>query len=173
MSQCGVFYYFSPIPNLPYSHRRFSVYFLQSSVYLKVNISISVNCTSMCFTTRDDSDDEEAFITSPLAHSTPAHSDIHLETILSPSGPVCLKKKALLIGIQYYYSTNAQLDYGKDTLDTPAGEQLRGPHADVQNMRQLLLGKDFRRYHSHGFLRLDRFCARLLWLRSRRYHCAY
>ena len=75
---------------------------------------------------------------------------------VSPSGPVCFQKKALLIGIQYYNSTNEQLD-GKDRLDTPAGEQLKGPHFDVQSMRQLLLGKAFRLYHPHSFLRSDYF----------------
>ena len=67
-------------------------------------------------------------------------SDRHLETTVSPSGPVCLQKKALLIGIQYYI------------FDTPASGQLKGPHVDVQNMRQLLIGKVFRCYHSHSFL---------------------
>ena len=59
-----------------------------------------------------------------------------------------LRKKALLIGIQYYNLTNAQLDGY-----TRAGDQLKGPHVDVQNMRQLLLGKAFRYYRSHSFLR--------------------
>ena len=97
---------------------------------------------------RDESDDVLPSI---------KHSDIHLETTLSPSGPVCSQKKALLIGIQYYNSTNAQFD-GEDRLDTPADGQLKGPHIDVQNMRQLLLGsKALHRYHSHGFLTLGFF----------------
>ena len=106
--------------------------------------------------TRDEPDDEEALI-SPSAHSTLTHvfpsvqhSDIHPETTLSPPAPVFLQKRALLIGIQYYNSTNAQLDSDSESrLDTPEGGQLKGPHVDVQNMRQLLLGKAFRCYHSH------------------------
>jgi metacaspase-1 len=99
--------------------------------------------------TKDEADDEEALISSL--------KDIRLET----TRPVCLQKKALLIGIQYYNSTNGQLD-GDDRLEsldsTPAaGGQLKGPHVDVQNMRQLLLGKAFRHYHSYGFLRSDHF----------------
>ena len=90
------------------------------------------------FTTRDEPDDEEVLINS-LAHSTLTHSDVHLETTLSPSRPVCLQKKALLIGIQYYDSPNAQLD-SEEGLDTPVDGQIKGPHVDVQNMRQLLLG---------------------------------
>ena len=127
--------------------------------------------------TRDESDNAGALISS-LAHSTPTNaalpsirqSDIHLETTLSPSGPVYFQKKALLIGIQYYNSTNSQLD-GEDRLDTRAGEQLKGPHFDVQSMRQLLLGKAFRLI----LILRDQisFCARLLWLRPRRYYCAY
>ena len=113
----------------------------------------------MSLLTRDELEsDYEKTLISSLAHSTLAnalpsvkHPDIHLETTLSTSGPVCLKRKALLIGIQYYNSTNAQLD-DEDELDTPADGQLKGPHVDVQNMRQLLLGKAFRRYHSYGFL---------------------
>ena len=130
---------------------------------------------------RDDSEsgDEEALISS-LAHSTLTHvlssvkhSEIHLETTLSPSGPVCSQKKALLIGIQYYNSTNAQLD-GEDRLDTPAGGQLKGPHVDVQNMRQLLLGRTFRRYPFSQLSKIGiTFFCRLLWLQLRRYHCAY
>lgn len=125
---------------------------------------ISVYRSSMSYLSRDESDDEEALVRS-LVHSTLTcalpptsirHSDIHLETTLSPSAPVCLQKKALLIGIQYYDSTNAQLDGEGRLIDTPAGEQLKGPHADVQNMRQLLLGKAFHRY-PHGFLRSDHF----------------
>ena len=106
--------------------------------------------------TRDESDDVEALINS-LAHSTLTHalpslkhSVIYLENTLSPSGPVCLQKKALLIGIQYYNSIIAQLD-GEDKPPAGLGGQLKGPHVDVQNMRQLLLGKAFRRYHSNGF----------------------
>ena len=126
--------------------------------------------------TRDKSHHEEPLISS-LVHSTLScalppmeHSDIHLETTLSPSAPVCLQKKALLIGIQYYNSTNAQLDSEDRLVDTPADGQLKGPHVDVQNMRQLLLGKALRCYPQirHGFLRSDHFfLARLLWLQLR------
>ena len=110
---------------------------------------------------RDKSHHEEPLIGS-LVHSTLScalppmkHSDIHLETAPSPSAPVCLQKKALLIGIQCYNSTDAQLD-GEDRL---AARLLKGPHVDVQNMRQLLLGKAFRCYPQfpHGFLRSGHF----------------
>ena len=118
---------------------------------------------------RDESDDEEALISSEsLAHSTLTHvfpsvkhSDIDPETTLSPPAPVCLQKKALLIGVQYYNSTNAQLD-SENGPDTSAGGQLKGPHVDVQNMRQLLLGKAFRCYHSHGILRSDYFLCHIV-----------
>jgi hypothetical protein len=118
--------------------------------------------------TRNESDDEEALVSSlPVAHSTHAlpsmikQSGIPLEATLSPPGPACFQKKALLIGIQYYNSTNAQLD-GEDRPGTPAGEQLKGPHFDVQNMRQLLLGKAFCLYHSRGFLRSDSFLCQIV-----------
>ena len=93
---------------------------------------------------------------STLAHALPSikQSNIHLETTVSPPGPVCLKKKALLIGIQNYNSTNAQSD-SEDRFDTPAEEQLKGPHVDVQNMRRLLLGKAFHQYHLFSFQRSD------------------
>ena len=110
--------------------------------------------------TRDEpGDDSEKALISSLAHSTQTHalpsikqSDIHLEATLSPpqAGPACFQKKALLIGIQYYNSTNAQLDSedsDSDRLGTPAGEQIKGPHLDVENMRQFLLGKAFCHYH--------------------------
>jgi hypothetical protein len=110
--------------------------------------------------TRDGpGDDSEKALISSLAYSTQSHplpsikqSDIHLEATLSPpqAGPACFQKKALLIGIQYYNSRNAQLDSEDRLGDTPAGEQIKGPHFDVENMRQLLLGIAFR--HSHGFL---------------------
>jgi hypothetical protein len=103
--------------------------------------------------TRVESDESEALISS-LAHSTLTHAlpsvkqSVHLETTLSPPGPVCLQKRALLIGIQYY---NSELD------GTPAGEQLKGPHVDVQNMRQLLLGSplSFSRLTDYTLFALD------------------
>ena len=54
--------------------------------------------------TRDEPDDEEALIIPPahstLTHVFPSvqHSDIHPETTLSPPAPVCLQKRALLMG---------------------------------------------------------------------------
>jgi hypothetical protein len=63
--------------------------------------------------------------TSLLEHSTLKHSVIRH------------RKKALLIGIQYYE-------------DAPEGGQIKGPHLDVQNMCQLLLGNPFLHNHVHG-----------------------
>lgn len=69
--------------------------------------------------------------------------------------PVC-KKKALLIGIQNYnYQSDGEDNPAKNTATVGNG-QIKGPHADVQHMRQLLLGEAFRRYHSQH-LSLDRF----------------
>ena len=122
-------------------------------------VSYCPSMSLLSFTrTRGESDDEEALISS-LAHSTLTHALPSIKR--SASGPVCSQKKALLIGIQYYSPISAQLD-GEDRLDTPAGGQLKGPHVDVQNMRQLLLGEAFRCYHSHGFLRSDYFYCQIV-----------
>ena len=90
--------------------------------------------------TRTDQDEPE--IDRSQAHSTltfewPSvkHSVNQLETTLSPSKPVCLKKKALLIGIQNYDSINTD-----SKGNAPVEGQLKGPHADVRHMQQLLLG---------------------------------
>ena len=53
--------------------------------------------------------------------------------------------------------SNKQLD-GEDKPPAGPGGQLKGPHVDVQNMRQLLLGKAFRRYHSNSFNLLRSDC---------------
>jgi Caspase domain len=84
-------------------------------------------------TDQDEIDRSQAHSTLTFALPSVKHSANQLETTLSPSKPVCLKKKALLIGIQNYGSMNTD-------------GQLKGPHADVRHMQQLLLGQDFRHY---------------------------
>ena len=63
------------------------------------------------------------------------HSDD--DDFVSPPLPVC-RKKALLIGIQNYASTD---------MESSDEGHLKGPHVDVLNMRQLLLGNVFRCHH--------------------------
>lgn len=119
---------------------------------------LSSSSSSNFRSTRKDQDE----IGHPHAHSSSKLSftwpfiNRHLETTPSPPQSLCLKKKALLIGIQNYDTPTAQED-GK--VDAPVEGQLKGPHVDVRHMRQLLLGKVFHRHHPQWFLHIRS----LLW----------
>jgi len=134
-------------------------------------ISLPPSPTSDCVSTREEQDKFDSLTVPSTLTCELSFERLEIQPKITPLPlPVC-KKKALLIGIQ---------NYDNPAQNTATGNgQIKGPHADVEHVRQLLLGKVLRRYQRFSTSKIgsfsfsfSSFSARLLWLHPRWYHCA-